>query len=290
MAGNNYRIYLESLLDTSKVEAQIKALSSKSVLQLRTTFDKTDMDKFNRALEDIKTRAASIGKISLFGDQETGNIRRAVIEYKDALGNVVKEYVSINNEAKVNQVYVEDVARDHQEINRILEKRLGLSKKQTDEMERAAHQADLFLAKSKNLASTDSVRAATSKAQEIKVAVVEGDIAKVRKLRDEFALLKASLQTGRTGLDSWSEGMRNAIKQTIEYATSIGLVYGALNQLKQGIGYIKELNKELTNIQIVTGFDDSAISDLSMQYNGLAKEIGATTLEVTKGSLEWFLN
>jgi hypothetical protein len=36
--------------------------------------------------------------------------------------------------------------------------------------------------------------------------------------------------------------MKNALRQTIEYAASVGLVYGALNQLKEGVQFLKELD------------------------------------------------
>lgn len=286
VAGNNYRLMLEAQLDPAKVQAQINALSNKSVLNIKMNFAQNDMTKFEAELEKIKAKASSIGKVTLFGD-EKGGIARATIEYKDALGNVVQEYVQINDKVAITQKYTENLAKDEKEINNLLQKRLALNAKQADEMEKAAHQADLFLAKSQNLAKTPSVQATIGKAQEIKIAVSEGDINKVRTLNKEFAVLKASLQTGRTGLDSWSEGMRNAIKQTIEYATSIGLVYGALSQLKQGIQYLSDLDKEMTNIQIVTGSTDEEMANLSMRYNDLAKNLGATTIEVAKGSLEW---
>lgn len=289
VAGNSYKLLLEAQLDPAKIQAQINALSNKSVLNIKMNFAQEDMAKFESELEKIRAKASSIGKVTLFGDEKDGvnRIAKATIEYKDALGNVVQEYVQINEKAGITQKYTENLAKDEKEINRILQKRAGLNAKQADEMEKAAHQADLFLAKSENLAKTKSVQATIGKAQEIKVAVSEGDINKVRTLNKEFSTLKASLQTGRTGLDSWSEGMRNSIKQTLEYATSIGLVYGALNQLRQGFQYLTELDKEMTSIQLVTGETDDEIANLSLGYNNLAKSLGATTLEVARGSLEW---
>jgi TP901 family phage tail tape measure protein len=290
MAGNNYKLLLEAQLDPQKIQAQINALSNKSVMNIKMDFAQGDMAKFEAELEKIKTKASSIGKVTLFGSEKDGvtGINRAVVEYKDALGNVVQEYLQINSEVAITQKYTENIAKDKKEILALETKSLALEKKQADEMERAGKEADLFLAKSKNLASTPSVQAAIGKATDLKNAVSEGDIAKVRKFKDELDLAKAALQTGRTGLDSWSEGMRNAIKQTIEYATSVGLVYGALSQLREGIQYLTDLDKQMTAIQVVTGYTDEQIGKLSLQFNGLAKDLGATTLEVAKGSTEWF--
>jgi len=61
-----------------------------------------------------------------------------------------------------------------------------------------------------------------------------------------------------------------------------------LKQIKDGIQYIRDLNKELTNIQIVTGMSGKEIARLATNFNDLAIEMGATTVEVAAGSTEWF--
>lgn len=81
--------------------------------------------------------------------------------------------------------------------------------------------------------------------------------------------------------------MGAVIRRTLESAATLGLMYGALNQLRQGVQYIKDLDKELTNVQVVTGMSQESVEELARGYNGLAKEMGVTTLEVAKGSLEW---
>ena len=207
--------------------------------------------KLEQEIERIKEKASSIGKITLFGNN-AGELNKATVEYKDAIGNTVKEVIKLNDKVKITQTYTENLAKDENAILKIKEEQYKQSVKNADEMEKAALEAEKFIAKSKNMVQNASVSAAVNKAEEIKVAVGEGDVEKVRKLNDEFAVLKASLQTGRTGLDSWSQGMQNAIKQTIEYATSIGIVYGAMRQIKEGVQYLTELNKEMTNIQVLS--------------------------------------
>jgi TP901 family phage tail tape measure protein len=77
-----------------------------------------------------------------------------------------------------------------------------------------------------------------------------------------------------------------ALKKIILWAGATGLVYGALRQFQEGVQYVKDLNKELTNIQIVTGMTAKQAENLGLQYNKLAKSMGATTLEIVSGSLE----
>lgn len=268
MANNDYRLVLQASLDDASLAAQIKAVGEKNTLVLKAQLDQSGVDKFNAEIEKIKANAKEIGKIS-FSQDKMGKVNKAVITYTDNMNNARKATVTLGEDLKTVETITQNIGKDSQELAK------------------AALNADKFLAKAQNMNQTPSVSAATAKAQEIKVAVSDGDIDKVRRLNSEFEVMKASLQTGRTGLDSWVVGMQNAIKQTIEYSLSIGLVYGAINQFKEAIQYVKDLNKELTNIQLVTGDTDAATAKLGMQYNDLAKEMGATTIEVSQGSLEY---
>lgn len=292
MAGGAYRLLIEGELSTDKIQAKIKSLEKSMTLQYRIEADDFSFKKLKSKLDQLNKEGNALGKIKIFED-DNGKINKAVIEYKNQLGQVEKITTSIDKNVKTTRERYIDYNKVLSQIAKT-EKDVAISKaKQNDEMAKAVLNAEKFLAKSKNMNQTDSVRATVTKAQEIKSAVTEGDIAKVRKLNDEFAILKSSLHTGRTGLDSWTEGMKNALKQTVEYALSIGLVYGALNQLSQGIEYISQLNKEMTNIQLLQvdgAKTNEQIGNLAMRYNSLAKEVGATTLEVAKGSVEWLFN
>jgi TP901 family phage tail tape measure protein len=66
------------------------------------------------------------------------------------------------------------------------------------------------------------------------------------------------------------------------------IIYGSLRNFKEAIQYVKDLNKELTNIQIVTGMSAGSVKSLAQDFNDLAIEMGATTLQVAQGSVEWY--
>ena len=291
MAGSNYKLLLEAQLDSSAVQAQIAALSGKSVMIIKADFNTSQFSEFEAKLAEIQGQIGNVvTKISLLGDTQ-GNINKSVIEYTDALGNAVKQVDVINDRIAITQTYTQNLAKDQAAIVKLQEQQVALGAKQADEMAAAALNADKFLAKSQNMGSNASVAAAVSTAQQIKVAVSEGDIAKVRELNDQLAIQKSALTSGRTAWDSWTFGIQNAIKQTLEYAFSVGLVFGALQQLKSGIQFVADLNKELVNIQVLqaTGAQtNQEIGQLAVQFNNLAQAMGATTIEVAQGSTEWF--
>jgi len=85
-----------------------------------------------------------------------------------------------------------------------------------------------------------------------------------------------------------SQSIGDAIKKTLEWTLATGAVFGTLQQLRKGVEYIKDLDKSMTAVQIVTGKTSDEIRQLSSEFNNLAKEMGATTIEVAEGSLEWF--
>jgi TP901 family phage tail tape measure protein len=87
--------------------------------------------------------------------------------------------------------------------------------------------------------------------------------------------------------ESFISLLDNAIKKVAIWALGTTAIYGTLRQLREGSEYVRELNKVLTDTQIVTGFSEQKVNALGEGYNRLAKQLGATTLEVAQGALEW---
>lgn len=105
-----------------------------------------------------------------------------------------------------------------------------------------------------------------------------------------------------TAFGNQQKGIKNTTKDGYAFGDMLGVamkkmllwklagdaIFGTLKNIKEGINYITDLNKEMTNIQMVTGMTVSETNDLSASYNQMAKQMGATTLEVTRASTEWF--
>ena len=287
--ANNYRLFLEAKLDSAKIQQQITALSSKSIMNIKVQFDVNDMKKLEDAIQGVKDKQGTLQKITTLGN-DSGGINRAVLQYKDTLGNVVQQYVKINDQVKITQRYTEDLAKDEKEVNAVLEKRAVLTAKQVTEMERAAHNADKFLARSQNMAGSPQLTKAQDTAGLIKQAVSQGDIARVRELNKEFDLQKAALSGVRAGTDAWGQAMQRAMRQTVAYVASLASIQAVISQFREGIKYVADLNTEMTKIQLLQqegAQTDEQIANLALQYNSLAQSVGATTLEVAKGSVEW---
>jgi hypothetical protein len=112
-------------------------------------------------------------------------------------------------------------------------------------------------------------------------------ITQMSNIRTKSTELSGAMQQNIKDGDGLSTAISKDTKKVLEWMIATTLIMGTLKQLGEGIQYIKDLNKELVNIQIVTGGTAEETAALGLSYNILADELGSTTLEVTKGSLEF---
>lgn len=263
-----YRILLEAQIKPGTLDAQIKSIAAKHTILLNAKFDQNDLANLNSQLNALKASGAQILKVNVAGNA-SGGIKEAAVQYLDINKDIVSTTLKINSGVEVTQHTMQNLARDAKEY------------------EKALMNAERFLARAKNLSQTPSVKKAVATAEGLKIAIEDGDIEKVRELNNQLSVQKSALTTGRTALASWTEGMKSSIKHVVQYTLSVGMLYAALGQLRQGFQYIIDLNKELTNIQLVTGESDEQVANLALQYNKLGKELAVSTIEITKGSLEF---
>lgn len=106
----------------------------------------------------------------------------------------------------------------------------------------------------------------------------------------DTAMKKSSAATRVLNQDGLGLGKTIAMnaKKVAMWAVATGAFYGTLAQIKKGIQYLKDLDVEMTNIAVVTGMTNAEVGQLAIQYNELATALGSTTIEIAKGSLEWF--
>ena len=75
---------------------------------------------------------------------------------------------------------------------------------------------------------------------------------------------------------------------TLKWQISSSMLQGVTSAFTSTIDYAKELNKDLTNIRIVTGKTVEDVSKFAVEANKAAKALSATTSEYAKASLIYF--
>jgi len=111
--------------------------------------------------------------------------------------------------------------------------------------------------------------------------------AETKKMNAENKKLEDGLKGVNSQSKNFGDTLVNIAKRMVTYAIATGGIYAAMAQLGKGIQYIKDLDKEMTNIQMVTGGTDEETDALALSYNQLGKEMSVSTLEIAKGSLEF---
>ena len=113
--SSNYRLLMEAELSTKNVDARIAELKKGTVLLLHFEADKSDIQKLDGILNDLKTKGNTIGKIKLFEDDK-GGINKAVIEYKNKLGQIEKITRDINTGVTHTKERYIDIAKVEQQV------------------------------------------------------------------------------------------------------------------------------------------------------------------------------
>ncbi len=87
----------------------------------------------------------------------------------------------------------------------------------------------------------------------------------------------------RDMISGWKDASARIVTYTIIYRSLWEVIQGFRN----GIETIAELNKSFVDIQMVTGYTNNEIRQLSENYADLAKNMGSTIDQVALGATEW---
>ena len=247
-------------------------------------------NEFDKILKSIDTDFMKISSYN-FGTRMIDGAKKATVAtvaYTDSLGKAQK-VMYYWNEEELRWVEGSNKLTDSLEKrNRILDayqNKIDNFKARSADLGKSSDVENALTAAGKMQKIIDGLRSDTASPKQIQ----EGVIA-LRELNKEFDRNVSVVNQSGKAQYSWTKEIGIAIKRTIEWSFSIGLVYGAMNQLREGVQYIKDLNKELVNIQVVTGMSTASINKLAGEYNNLARQLGVTTKEITSGSLEWLFS
>ena len=78
------------------------------------------------------------------------------------------------------------------------------------------------------------------------------------------------------------------MKNTAKWQLSSSMLHGLISGFSSAIGYAKDLDKSLNNIQIVTGQSSAQMAEFAKQANKAAKELRSTTVAYTDAALIYY--
>lgn len=100
---------------------------------------------------------------------------------------------------------------------------------------------------------------------------------------------RLKLETKRVGIEADTFGYKfvTAAKRMVGVYDSIGAIVLALSSLRTAVRYVTELDSVMVDLQIASGKSADEVGRMMESYHELAKEIGATSVEVAKASDGW---
>ena len=92
------------------------------------------------------------------------------------------------------------------------------------------------------------------------------------------------IDLGMKRISSTSDKIMNTFGNTFRWGMIASVFSGIMNSFHQSIQYVKDLDKSLTNIQMVTAQSREAMNDFAVQANEAAKRLGGTTVQMTNAT------
>ena len=306
----DYNLILKASLDDSAIAAQIQKIANNNSLTLKVNVDAGSSGLQNvqsqvkqlqekvaegsktpvidpvtneQATEQIKAQILSLvaaqedfksmNNISLIPN-ENGDITSATIKYNSLTNEAITETATLNSETQQWGLSVTKITDNIQQ--------------EAAAFARMSQQADTFLMKTKAMDSNNpTVSKGNVIAGQLQGAISEGDIDKAKQLSQELSGVNSVLGAMGKSTQSFSQEMGIAISRTISWTLAMTAVFGTFQMIQSGIQYVIDLNKQMTQIQMVTGGTDTQTKALTADYHQMAQELGATTLEVAKASETW---
>ena len=92
------------------------------------------------------------------------------------------------------------------------------------------------------------------------------------------------IDTGMKQVSSTTDKIANTFGNTFRWGVIASMFSGIMNSIHQSVQYVKDLDKSLTNIQMVTASSREAMNDFAVQANEAAKRLGGTTVQMTNAT------
>lgn len=105
-------------------------------------------------------------------------------------------------------------------------------------------------------------------------------------LQMQTAVQNANIQIKKS--TGFLSEMGTVLKNTIRWQISSSMIHGFMSGVQEATGYVKDLNKSLTDIRIVTGKSTDDMAKFAEQANKSAKALSSTTTAYTNASLIYY--
>lgn len=108
----------------------------------------------------------------------------------------------------------------------------------------------------------------------------------IDEVTGKMRLLNMGQHTVHDAMKTLSDRIFITTQRLMAYVSASTLVYGAVRKFGEGIQFVSELDKELTQTAVTLNLTREGSQALAHDYNKLAIQMGKTTLEIAKANTE----
>ena len=106
----------------------------------------------------------------------------------------------------------------------------------------------------------------------------------IRNLTQAFSQAQVPIRQTNKMIDSLFVNLQ----KTMQWQISSSLIHGFIGEIQSAIGYVRNLNNALNEIQIVSDLDAGGIADFAKRAQAAAKELKASTLDYVDAATIYF--
>jgi hypothetical protein len=293
MAQYDFTYTVGFLADTKAMTSSIKAFSGTLgagiPFSLKPTVPKgTDLGSSQKLLDTLRKTAVEINNVTLKTQTMTTASGKSytavtgmVVKYINSAGIAETKTIAVGNSIKKLETAIPLFKKMAEGATEAGTRAENMGSKQKKAIQDASDKVKTLIKQFEDLLSTGK-----TKDRNAAVKMIPGILEANTELQKQEDLAKRAAG----GVQSWAASLGRAFQQTISYAASLGVLREAQQLLNQAIQYTIQLNKEMVAIQVLQvegAKSDAEIRSLALAYNELGKQMGISTLEIAKGSVEW---
>lgn len=285
-----YKFGIDADIDAAQKKIKVidKELASKD-FKIAAKFPDMDTSKLQGSLDKLKATGAELmtmnvkkGSILSPDGSKMEAFTAATYKYRDALGNVVTQTDKLDTslaDIKKKVTTFDGLAKS---ADTAAFSAKNMEKKHREAIEGTASALKEAITKWKELVNAGKGAGEEAKALE----------KKIEQLNRAHKESVGAAKTSANAMQDWSVRVKNAIKQSVAYTIALRALRQGMTEINKGIDFVIDLDTEMNKIrllQVEGAKTREEVERLGKSYNVLAQEMGVSTLEVARGSVEWLL-
>ena len=267
--------------EKEKVSSTILGDDSSSLKLTNQLLDETvsKIKEYGISVEDVN------GAVQLSFD----NSKIGIDENSNAYNNLIQVIEKYNQQSLQSKSNKED-SKEIQEINeyiKLLEKLTNLTIDLKREENKGNTSSSYYEELTRQINETKSKMETYSDSVKENTEVKKKNQSESERLVTAQKKIESGVDDATRSVNKFTEALKDSTRGFISVVLPIGSFHDLSDVIENTLNKLVELDKAMTNIQMVTGQTDEQVRETISSYANMAKELGVTTQTVADGSLEW---